>query len=232
MWWEGVLAGKLVRLIIARLLYGESIRIKPLISHALICQLAVSTVPADHGWVEQDRIVSALFDLSWKLAGAFTALCVVVTLFAFVTKQQWRFRAFGITAFMTLLTVGFLTLAILPSPVRERIPGATSYQVVFDRGGNRAVIAVKPTITAEALGATLQQAAVELSSPGRSITGNSFTIQARTVVHPQPGLTRVLYVGTLERPIPAEGRKPIIRIDPGALQTAQQIAKQTAEPVK
>jgi len=98
--------------------------------------------------------------------------------------------------------VRLLQEAIIP---RGLVPpagykAAARYEPVFDRGGNLAVIAVKPDVTPEALEKTMRQALVDLGSPGRSIGSDGvFRILARTVVHPRPGVSRLLTVATLER---------------------------------
>ncbi|UFP96853.1 Ycf51 family protein [Gloeobacter morelensis] len=169
-----------------------------------------------------------------NILGIVTILAAAVTLVAWLTQQKWRFRAFGTTAFLVVLTSGVWTLAILPSIVRPKVPGAEKFSIVFDRGANRAVIVVAPTITAAALATTLRQAAVDLRSTGRSLAGGgTFLIQARTVVHPRPGVTRVLYVGALERKAgQAQEQEPAITVDEAALAEARRIADKTAKPVK
>lgn len=169
--------------------------------------------------------LTEFFALAGDWLGKLTIFLAVVTAIAWITKQPWRFRAFGTTAFMVVLTSGVWTLAISPSVVRQKVVGAARYEPVFDRGGNLAVIAVKPDVTPEALEKTMRQALIDLGSPGRSIGSNGvFRIQARTVVHPRPGLSRLLTVATLERNSRTEKGEPAIRIDTQALTEAREIA--------
>jgi hypothetical protein len=49
---------------------------------------------------------------------------------------------------------------------------------------------------------TLEQAGQRLLSSGRFSTGSQFfTLRARTVIHPQPGLSVPLYLGQLQQPL-------------------------------
>ncbi|AGY58442.1 Ycf51 family protein [Gloeobacter kilaueensis] len=175
---------------------------------------------------------SGLFTTAGNILGIVTILCAVATLVSWLTKQPWRFRAFGVTAFLVVLTSGVWTLAILPSIVRQRIPGAEKFSVVFDRGGSRAVIAVAATISLEALEKTLRQAAIDTGSSGRVISDRTFVLQARTIVHPRPGVSQIIPVGTLERQFGSSNTEPRIRIDREALARAGAIAAQGKQPVK
>ena len=57
-----------------------------------------------------------------------------------------------------------------------------------------------PEITKPQLTATLQQAAGDLFSPGRtSKGGNQLTIRARALVHPKPGVSEVVVLGQVQR---------------------------------
>lgn len=170
---------------------------------------------------------TALFTLITKVLGGITLLAALATLFAWITKQKWRFQAFGTTAFLVVLTVGVATLAIIPSIVHKKVPGAERYVAVFDRGGNRAVITVKPDITPEALDPTLRQALADLNTMGRSVDG-PFKVQARAVVHPQVGVTRLIQVGSIAVDNKVENSQPVITIDRSALKQAKVIAAQFA----
>jgi hypothetical protein len=167
-----------------------------------------------------------LFATAGDWLGKITILCAVVTAVAWLTKQPWRFRAFGVTAFLVVLTSGVWTLAIVPSIVRPKVSGAARYEPVYDRGGDRAVIAVKPDLSPETLEKTMRQALVDLGSPGRSLA-DTFTIQARTVVHPRPGVSRLVAVATLVRNTRDPKSEPQIRIDRRALAEARAIAERT-----
>jgi hypothetical protein len=62
------------------------------------------------------------------------------------------------------------------------------------------VIAVSPEITRPQLVATLQQAAGSSFSPGRlGRANNTLTVRARTVIHPQEGISVPLYLGEVNR---------------------------------
>ncbi len=115
--------------------------------------------------------------------------------------QQWgiRFRLVGITGFMGVLTVGLFALSLVPL-TRTVVPGAARYTLVYDIGANQVVIAVAPTLSPAAVEATLRQAAGDLFSPGRlGGPSNQLTIRARTLVHPEPGVSQPLYLGTVQR---------------------------------
>jgi Protein of function (DUF2518) len=170
---------------------------------------------------------TSLFTLIAKVLGGITGLAAVATLVAWITKQKWRFQAFGTTAFLVVLTVGVTTLAIIPSIVHKKVPGAGRYVAVFDRGGNRAVITVKPDITPEALDPTLHQALADLNTMGRSVDG-PFKVQVRVVVHPSIGVTRLIQVGSIAVNNKIENNKPEIMIDRVALEQAKVMAAQFA----
>ncbi len=134
-----------------------------------------------------------------KLSAIVTIVCLVVTIIAFIAQWGIRFRFVGVTSFMTVLTTGLLALNFALVP-RTEIPGAVRYSLVYDNAANRAVIAVPSSISKSALEATLQQAAINLYSPGRLGAGNgNLTILARTILHPQPGLSQPLKLGKIER---------------------------------
>lgn len=117
----------------------------------------------------------------------------------FLLKWGFRFRLVGSTGFMIVLTAGLFALSIVPL-THTQIPGAVRYSLVFDNGANLATIAVPATITTPELEATLRQAATDLFSPGRLGVGrNELLIQARTVTHPQPGISQPLVLGQVKR---------------------------------
>ena len=122
---------------------------------------------------------------------------------------QWgvRFRLVGVTGFMIVLTGGLFALSLVPF-TRTVIPGAVRFGVVYDNGGTQAVIAVDPTVTESQLHATLEQAANNLFSPGRSGSqAPVLTIRARTILHPQEGVSEPVYLGTVHRSL-------LVREDP------------------
>lgn len=114
---------------------------------------------------------------------------------------QWgiRFRLVGATGLMGVLTVGLFALGVVPF-TRTLVPGAVRYSTVYDGGSTQAVIVVAPTLTESQLVATLQQAAGDLFSPGRLGRGtDKLTIRARTMLHPQDGVSQPLVLGEIKR---------------------------------
>jgi hypothetical protein len=132
----------------------------------------------------------------------------LLTLLAWMRNWPWKFSLVGYTAFTLVLTAGCFALSLGPI-FRSRIPGAAPYTTVYDQGAERAVIAVSPDITPEQLILTLRQAASDLASSGRFSTGSPvFTLQARTVIHPEPGVSEPLLLGTLQQPLGKRLRTP------------------------
>lgn len=140
------------------------------------------------------------FLLASKWSAYLTLGVLALTVIAFLFKWGIRFRLVGSTGFMVVLTAGIFALGLVPF-TRTSIPGAVRFSTVFDRGATRAVIALPPHITEDEVRATLEQAASNLFSPGRlSVQGdNQLTIEARTILHPKPGLTQPLVLGTIKR---------------------------------
>ncbi|MEC4892172.1 MAG: Ycf51 family protein [Oscillatoria sp. PMC 1051.18] len=134
-----------------------------------------------------------------KWSGILTLVCLVIAGLGFIFKWGIRFRLVGVTGFMGVLTVGLFALG-LGLFSHTVIPGSVRFSVVYDNGANQAVIAVTPEITKSELEATLRQAAADLYSSGR-LGGSSdrLTIRARTIVHPEPGLSQPLYLGQVRR---------------------------------
>ncbi|PLS68315.1 MAG: hypothetical protein CV045_08610 [Cyanobacteria bacterium M5B4] len=127
--------------------------------------------------------------------GLFVLACAILTGIAFVRNWGWRFRMVGVTLFSVVLTAGLFALSLTPL-TKEVVAGAVPYKTVYDRFGTEAVIAVAPTISPEELALTLEQAAARLFSTGRINNGtDKFTIRARTIVHPRPGVSEPLYLG-------------------------------------
>ncbi len=128
-----------------------------------------------------------------------TGVFAVLTLIAFLAKWGFRFRLVGVTGFMGVLTGGIFALS-LGLYTRPEIPGAVRFSRVYDTASTQAVIAVAPTITVEQLEATLRQAAADIYSPGRMGGGSDrMIIRARTVLHPEPGISQPLYLGEVQR---------------------------------
>jgi hypothetical protein len=133
-------------------------------------------------------------------SGIATLVFALLMLIGFGFQWGIRFRLVGITGFMGVLTGGLFALSIVPITPTQ-IPGAVRYVTVYDSGANQAVIVVPQTITATELDATLRQAASNLFTPGRlSRQGESkLTILARTVLHPEEGVSQPLILGQLKR---------------------------------
>ncbi|TVU54339.1 MAG: hypothetical protein EA414_07630 [Arthrospira sp. PLM2.Bin9] len=139
-----------------------------------------------------------LLDFS-KWLGIATLAFAALTVVAFVLNWGIRFRLVGITAFTGVLAGGVFALG-LGLFQRVEIPGAVRYTRVFDDGARQIVIAVAPDITEPQLEATLQQAASDLYSPGRGGAGQMpLVIRARTIVHPQPGVSEPIFLGRVQR---------------------------------
>jgi hypothetical protein len=133
-------------------------------------------------------------------AGIATLIFAFITFLGFVFKWGIRFRLAGATGFMLVLTAGFFPLSLTPL-TRTVIPGAIRYKLVYDNGSSQAVIATSPQITTSQLDATLRQAASDLFSYGRLGTRveNQLTVRARTIIHPEPGISVPLYLGEVKR---------------------------------
>ena len=121
-----------------------------------------------------------------------------VTTLAFIANWGFRFRMVGVTSFTGVLAGGALGLS-LALYQRPMIPNAQAFVRVYDRSAGQLVISVNPKMTPEQLEATLKQAAIDLSSPGRSSADGMITVRARVLVHTEPGLTQPLYVGVAVR---------------------------------
>ena len=134
-----------------------------------------------------------------KWSGILTIACLVLTIIAFIFKWDIRFRLVGATGFMGVLTSGIFALG-LGLFTHTIVPGAVRFARVYDNGANLVVIAVPPQLTESEVEATLRQAAADLYSRGRLGLGEDrLTIRLRTVLHPEPGLTKPLYLGQVKR---------------------------------
>ncbi len=129
-----------------------------------------------------------------------TALaCAFLAVLGFVLQWGIRFRLVGVTSFLGVLTAGLFTLSLVPF-TRATIPGAVRFSLVYDNGATQAVIALPPQITESELEATLRQAASDLFSSGRLGRGqDQLTIRARTLLHPEPGVSEPLWLGQVKR---------------------------------
>lgn len=123
---------------------------------------------------------------------AFTALALALT-------WGFRFRLVGVTGFMGVLTFGLFALSLTPL-TRVSVPNSGPYSLVFDDGANIMVITVAPDTTPDTLAATLEQASYDLISGGRLGQGGSrMTVRARTMLHPQVGVSEPLWLGEASR---------------------------------
>jgi hypothetical protein len=132
-------------------------------------------------------------------SGIATLAFAVLLGLGFILKWGIRFRLVGATGFMIVLTAGLFALSLSPLS-RTVIPGAMRYTRVYDNGVTQTVIAVTPKVTPVELDATLRQAASDFYSYGRMAMGdNELTIRARTVVHPEKGVSVPLFLGEIKR---------------------------------
>lgn len=144
-----------------------------------------------------------------------TIAFLVLAILGFIFKWGFRFRLVGVTGFMIVLTVGLFGLSF-GTFTRTVIPNAVRFNLVYDTGANQAVITVPSTITPTQLEATLQQAAIDLFSYGRtSYDGdNNLNIRARTQIH-QDKITYPLYLGQVRRSlVQKDDSVPIVTIFP------------------
>ena len=129
-----------------------------------------------------------------------TLVFAAVAVLGFILKWGIRFRLVGATGFMLVLTAGLFALSLVPLS-RAVIPGAVKYSLIYDNGSTQTVITTSPQITPRELEATLRQAASNLYSYGRlgRQGENQLTIRARTIIHPEPGISVPLYLGEVKR---------------------------------
>ncbi|MBO3462618.1 Ycf51 family protein [Aetokthonos hydrillicola Thurmond2011] len=133
-------------------------------------------------------------------SGIATLVFAALALLAFTLKWGVRFRLVGVSGFMLVLTGGLFALSLAPLS-RTIIPGAVRYHLIYDNGATQTVIQIPTEITPTELEATLRQAASDLYSFGRqgTLEDNQLTIRARTIIHPEPGLSVPLYLGQIKR---------------------------------
>jgi hypothetical protein len=130
--------------------------------------------------------------------GIATLICAALAMLGFIFRWGIRFRLVGATGLMGVLTFGLFALSLVPL-TRTVIPGAIRYSVIYDTGATQVAIALPHQITESALEATLRQAASDLFSLGRLGRGHQLTIRARTILHPEPGVSQPLYLGQIKR---------------------------------
>ncbi len=142
----------------------------------------------------------ATFLLAAQVCSISVGVLLLLTLIQWVRQTEWRFAFVGYTAFSAVLAVGLWALSWGPI-IRTTVPGAARYTVVFDRGTTDVVIAVAPDVEPEALALGLQQAASNLYSSGRYSQDREpiMTIRARTIIHPEAGISEVVQLGQVRR---------------------------------
>ncbi|WP_392531706.1 Ycf51 family protein [Nostoc sp. C117] len=143
-------------------------------------------------------------------SGIATLVFAALVILAFILKWGIRFRLVGTTGFMLVLTAGLFALSIVPLS-RSVIPGAVHYTLVYDNGSTQAVIATSTQITPTQLEATLRQAASNLFSYGRSgtVQDDKLTVRARTIIHPEPGISVPVYLGEVKRSLISHNNSPM-----------------------
>lgn len=131
--------------------------------------------------------------------GIATLVCAALTVLGFVLQWGIRFRLVGATGLMGVVTFGLFALSLVPL-TRTVIPGSVRYTVVYDTGATQIAIVLPNQITESELEATLRQAASDQFSLGRLSRGeDQLTIRARTVVHPELGVSQPVYLGQVKR---------------------------------
>ncbi|MBE9066590.1 Ycf51 family protein [Leptolyngbya cf. ectocarpi LEGE 11479] len=140
-----------------------------------------------------------LFLEATKWMGLATLAFAALTALAFLTKWGIRFRLVGVTGFCGVLTAGLFGLSFQPL-VSTTVEGSIPYVTVYDSGASQLVIAVPPTITDPQLEATLQQAAINSFNPSQlgGAGGQGPRVRARTIVHRDPGISDLLYLGQIQ----------------------------------
>jgi Protein of function (DUF2518) len=142
---------------------------------------------------------TATFFTFTQWVGILTLFCAFLAVLGFSFKWAARFQLVGVTGFFGVLTGGLFALSLVPI-TRTVVPGAVKFARVYDAGANQAVISVAPTITETELEATLRQAAGNLYSYGRlGQEEDKLIIRARTIIHPQKGMSKPLYIGQVKR---------------------------------
>jgi hypothetical protein len=128
----------------------------------------------------------------------FGGVLTLVTIVAWVASWGIRYRLVGITSFTFVVAASVFALG-LGLFQRTSVPGSLAYTRVFDTATDQVVIALPATSTPTQIEATLRQAAEDLFSPGRSSSTGVLTVRARTILHPQAGLSMPLYLGEARR---------------------------------
>ena len=149
--------------------------------------------------INVDILTNSDFLTFGQWSGILTIACGVIAILGFFLNWGIRFRLVGATGFMVVLTAGLFALGLVPFS-RTMIPGAAHFSMVYDNGGNQTVITVPQNLTETELEATLRQAASDLFSYGRlGGADQQLTIRARTIIHPEPGVSKPLFLGQVKR---------------------------------
>jgi hypothetical protein len=159
-------------------------------------------------------ITTADFLKYCQWSGIATLAFGAITVLALILKWGFKFRLVGATGFMGVLTGGLFALSLVPL-THTAIPGSVHYSLIYDDGNDRATIAVITPITESTLEATLRQAAGDLYSYGRSGRADrQLNIRARTVIHPLPGVSQPLVLGSVTHSL-ADGKDGdlVVQID-------------------
>jgi Protein of function (DUF2518) len=144
-------------------------------------------------------ISTAEFFKYFQWSGIATLAFAVVTILALFLNWGFKFRLVGATGFMMVLTTGLFGLGLVPI-VHSNVPGSLHYSLIYDNGSDRATIVVAQPVTEAGLDATLRQAASDLYSYGRSGSADKqLKVRARSVIHPQPGVSQPLVLGEVTR---------------------------------
>lgn len=170
-----------------------------------------------------------IFQTSGQISLVGLGLSGLMTAFAFVTNQLWRFKAVGYTGFLLVLTAGLFALG--PAfTARPKVLGAKPYQIVFDQYRSRVIVAVEPTLTPEDLGPTLRQVGNQVGTTGRRAGGSQLEIIARTLVTVAPGTSQVVYLGRLMVPLQGEGESTLT-VNQEAFKEIARVAIKTKDDV-
>lgn len=130
-----------------------------------------------------------------KWSGITVIMMAALTVLGFLLGWGIRFRLVGITGFTGVLTVGLFGLSFQPLTPTV-VPGAIPYQTVYDSGAAQIALKVPNTVTEFELEATLKQAARNLLKPSRlGVPGQVPTIRARTLLHQEGGVSKLVYLG-------------------------------------
>ena len=144
-------------------------------------------------------ISTAEFFQYFQWSGIATLAVAVLTILALVLQWGFKYRLVGATGFMGVLTAGLFGLSLVPI-VHTSVPGSLHYSLIYDNGSDRATIVVATPVSETALDATLRQAAADLYSYGRSgAADKQLKVRARTVIHPQIGVSEPLVLGEVTR---------------------------------